>query len=264
MSSLNGKRSIRSEQAHSRGYLMSGNESGPANEISGLAHGAGRRSISGLSLIRLVLLPYLDPGSGSFLIQAESFQRGCGSAGFWGSFDGPLARAGLRAARTTRTWTRLIAGPEMGRAVSGNDETVAGSFRAPAGFVFRRDGAILRHVARSYGPVYDRLVASGLYQSLVRDGLLLPHDEVPAGPQDKEAHRILAPVEVPFISYPYEWCFSQLRDSALVTLDIQIRAIEFRMSLKDASAYNIQLSGGRPALVDTLSFEEYEEGYPWV
>ena len=48
---------------------MSGNESGPANEISGLAHGAGRRSISGLSLIRLILLPYLDPGSGSFLIQ---------------------------------------------------------------------------------------------------------------------------------------------------------------------------------------------------
>ena len=153
---------------------------------------------------------------------------------------------------------------ETVRAVSGNDETVAGSFRDPAGFVFRRDGAILRHVAKSYGPVYDCLVASGLYQSLVRDGLLLPHDEVPAGPRDKNAHRILAPVEVPFISYPYEWCFSQLRDSALVTLDIQIRAIGFQMSLKDASAYNIQLSGGRPVLVDTLSFEEYEEGYPWV
>ena len=54
---------------------------------------------------------------------------------------------------------------ETVRAVSGNDETVAGSFRDPAGFVFRRDGAILRHVARSYGPIYDRLVASGLYQS---------------------------------------------------------------------------------------------------
>ena len=152
----------------------------------------------------------------------------------------------------------------MGRAVSGIDETVAGSFRDPAGFVFRRNGTILRHVAESYGPVYDRLVASGLYQNLVRDGLLLPHEEVPVGPEDKNAHRILQPVEVPFVSYPYEWCFSQLRDSALVTLDIQIRAIEFQMSLKDASAYNIQLAGGRPVLVDSLSFEEYEEGYPWV
>ena len=56
---------------------------------------------------------------------------------------------------------------ETVRAVSGNDETVAGSFRDPAGFVFRRDGAILRHVAKSYGPVYDRLVAFGLYQLIV-------------------------------------------------------------------------------------------------
>ena len=152
----------------------------------------------------------------------------------------------------------------MGRMAPGNDEPIAGSFRDPAGFVFRRDGVVFRHVDRSYGPVYDRLMASGLYESLVRDGLLLPHDEVSAGPDDGQAHRILKPVEVPFISYPYEWCFSQLRGAALVTLEIQIRAIEFGMSLKDASAYNIQLYGGRPMLVDTLSFEEYEEGYPWV
>ena len=64
---------------------MSGNESGPANEISGLAHGANRRSISGLSLIRLVLLPYLDPGSGSFLIQIliAAVLGGVVSAGLW-------------------------------------------------------------------------------------------------------------------------------------------------------------------------------------
>lgn len=152
----------------------------------------------------------------------------------------------------------------MGRVTPGKDETIAGSFRDPAGFVFRRDGVVFRHVANSYGPVYDRLMTSGLYESLVRDGLMLPHEEVPAGPEDEQAHRMLKPVQVPFISYPYEWCFSQLRDSALVTLDIQIRALEFGMSLKDASAYNIQLHGGRPVLVDTLSFEEYEEGYPWV
>ena len=36
------------------------------------------------------------------------------------------------------------------------------------------------------------------------------------------------------------------------------------MSLKDASAYNIQFRGGRPVLIDTLSFERYREGEPWV
>ena len=64
---------------------------------------------------------------------------------------------------------------ETVRAVSGNDEIVAGSFRDPAGFVFRRDGAILRHVAKSYGPVYDRLVAS---RALSKHGA--DRDSIPA------------------------------------------------------------------------------------
>ena len=36
------------------------------------------------------------------------------------------------------------------------------------------------------------------------------------------------------------------------------------MSLKDASAYNIQFHAGKPTLIDTLSFETYKEGEPWV
>ena len=77
----------------------------------------------------------------------------------------------------------------MGRVTTGIDEAVAGSFRDPAGFVFRRDGCVFRHVAKSYGPVYDRLMASGLYQSLVRDGLLLPHEEVPPVPRTSRLTR---------------------------------------------------------------------------
>jgi ribosomal protein L11 methylase PrmA len=69
---------------------------------------------------------------------------------------------------------------------------------------------------------------------------------------------------VPIISYPYEWCFSQLKDAALATLAIQLRALEQGMALKDASAYNIQFVGGRPVMIDTLSFEQYREGEPWV
>jgi len=69
---------------------------------------------------------------------------------------------------------------------------------------------------------------------------------------------------VPFISYPYEWSFGQLKDAVLVTLAIQKRAMKAGMSLKDASAYNIQFYRGKPILVDTLSFEAYREGEPWV
>ena len=36
------------------------------------------------------------------------------------------------------------------------------------------------------------------------------------------------------------------------------------MVLKDASAYNVQYFDGGPLLIDTLSFEAYHEGRPWV
>jgi hypothetical protein len=69
---------------------------------------------------------------------------------------------------------------------------------------------------------------------------------------------------VPFLSYPYEWCFAQLQDAAKVTLEIQRRALSRGMTLKDASAFNVQFIDGRPVFIDTLSFERYQEGQPWV
>ncbi len=78
------------------------------------------------------------------------------------------------------------------------------------------------------------------------------------------AFKVIQPERVPFISYPYEWSFSQLKDAALATLSIQKRAMKLDMSLKDASAYNIQFVRGKATLIDTLSFEIYKEGEPWV
>jgi len=106
---------------------------------------------------------------------------------------------------------------------------------------------------------------SGLYERLVKAGSLIPHVETDQAPAEKEAAlRVVQPERVPFISYPYEWSFSQLKDAALATLSIQKRALKAGMSLKDASAYNIQFVRGKATLIDTLSFEIYEEGSPWV
>src|SRR5690606_1323025 len=78
------------------------------------------------------------------------------------------------------------------------------------------------------------------------------------------AYKVIQPHVVPFISYPYEWCFSQLKDAALLTLRIQKIALKHGMSLKDASAYNIQFSEGRPIFIDSLSFEKPKPNAPWV
>jgi hypothetical protein len=145
---------------------------------------------------------------------------------------------------------------------------LSASFRDPSGFLFSRDGILYRQVNRKYEQEYARLMESGLYDKLVKAGLLIPHIEADqrAAESDRkaDAYKIIQPERVPFISYPYEWSFGQLKDAALATLSIQRRALKLGMSLKDASAYNIQFVRGKATLIDTLSFEIYKEGQPWV
>ena len=139
------------------------------------------------------------------------------------------------------------------------------SFRDPNGFLFWRDGVLFRQVNQRYKDNYSFLMNSGLYQNLVDGGLLIPHEEVSTEPFDPEnIFRVICPERIPFITYPYEWSFGQLKDAALTTLAIQKQALTYEMSLKDSSAYNIQFWRGKPILIDTLSFEKYEVGKPWV
>jgi hypothetical protein len=148
---------------------------------------------------------------------------------------------------------------------SSSDLRLGASFRDPSGFLFTHNGVLYRQINRAYQEHYDHLVSSKLYAKLVYAGLLIAHEEVDIAPLEPElAYRVIKPEPVPFISYPYEWSFSQLQDAAMVTLAIQKLALEAGMVLKDASAYNIQFHHGKPVLIDTLSFEIYREGDPWV
>jgi ribosomal protein L11 methylase PrmA len=142
---------------------------------------------------------------------------------------------------------------------------LSSSFRDPSGFLYNLNGNLYRQVNKEYQPVYDKLLESGLYAALVKKGWLIPHEEVTdIEPANKEiAYKVIRPEKVGFISYPYEWSFSQLKDAALLTLKIQNLALEKGMTLKDASAYNIQFYKGKPVLIDTLSFDDYEDGKPW-
>lgn len=136
------------------------------------------------------------------------------------------------------------------------------SFRDPAGFVYRDEkGVVLRQVNPAGAEDYELLMNSGLYAELASKGWLVSH--VQKKKTAEGGHVTLQPQAIPVISYPFEWSFSQLRDAALLTLKIQKRALSHGLSLKDASAYNIQFLEGRPILIDTLSFERYKEGEPW-
>jgi hypothetical protein len=143
-------------------------------------------------------------------------------------------------------------------------QAVEGSFRDPSGFVYTRDGTLYRQVNNCFRKNFEAFTASGLCDELVREGLLVPHEQVglelAATP---DAFAVIRPERVDFISYPYEWSFGQLQDAASLTLNIQERALARGFTLRDSSAYNVQFHGGRPVLIDTLSLEPLEEGKAW-
>lgn len=142
----------------------------------------------------------------------------------------------------------------------------AGSFRDPAGFIFRFDGKLYRQVNRAGQADYDAAVAAGFYRDAMEAGWLVEHQEVTPPtrlPADPNRYKILKPSPIPFISYPYEWSFGQLKTAALTTLKVQREALRHGLILKDASAYNIQFIGTQPVFIDTLSFAAYQPGDAW-
>ncbi len=132
--------------------------------------------------------------------------------------------------------------------------------------MFSDSGCIYRQVNTSFASSYDAFIASGLYDKLVSRKLLVSHEEITDGsvPGTPACYRILKPQQIPFISYPYEWSFSQLKDAAMLTLRVQHEAIKHGFILKDASAFNVQFLDSKPVFIDTLSFDTYEPGRPWV
>ncbi len=141
---------------------------------------------------------------------------------------------------------------------------IKGSFRDPSGFLFYKKGVLYRNIDKSYEENYKKLVSSGLLAELWNKDLLIKHREVETQKSDFSSFKTIQPEKLPFISYPYEWCFSELKDAALLTLEIQKIALSYGMNLKDASAFNVQFKNGKPIFIDTLSFEIHNKNTPWV
>lgn len=136
------------------------------------------------------------------------------------------------------------------------------SFRDTDSRIVIIDDELYRLIYPEYFEHYRYFINSGLYYQLLIRDLIIEHKEV----KNETGYTAIKPERISFISYPYEWSFSQLKSAALTTLEINLVALEHNMILKDASAYNIQydLKSNHWKLIDTASFIKYKEGTPWL
>jgi hypothetical protein len=134
--------------------------------------------------------------------------------------------------------------------------------------VFTTPEGVFRALSAAGMEDWEALASSRLWRELQEEGLVVATEvaELDALPEllSGEAAGVLRHERVPFVSYPYEWPFSMLRDAALLQLDICRRALRAGLALKDASPYNVQWRGTRPVFIDVGSFERLRADEPWA
>ncbi|MGH3679701.1 MAG: methyltransferase [Natronosporangium sp.] len=136
-----------------------------------------------------------------------------------------------------------------------------GSFRDPTNQVFHVGGEVRRGLRGAAVEDWRALAATEFFGRLVEAGKICRTEPVQPQPGWELT---LRHEKIPFVSYPYEWTFSMLRDAALLHLDILAAALAERMTTKDGSGYNLQWRGTAPVFIDVGSFERLREGEPWA
>jgi len=139
-----------------------------------------------------------------------------------------------------------------------------GSFRDRKGFVFVWNNEIYRAVHKSFESEWINLSKSELFQNLLSKKRIPSFDTVePVIGLPAEISKCVKVQKIPFISWPCEWTFDQLKSAALLTLNVYRAALKHGYTLRDASAYNIQFEGFKPVFIDLFSFGERIDGKPW-
>jgi hypothetical protein len=139
------------------------------------------------------------------------------------------------------------------------------SFRDPFGAVFVEGSSVFRSIFEPGLEDYRAARDQGVFDELIRRKWLQRHEEVDTPPAAPAGTAIcLQHPPLPFISYPWEWPFSLLRDAALLHLDVMEWLVPRGFWLRDASAFNVQFDGRGPLLIDTLSIGRRQRDSPWI
>ena len=138
--------------------------------------------------------------------------------------------------------------------------------------MFRIDDEIFRGSTAAGLADWTAFAESGLLSRLTSTGEVIATDA--ADPAALAALRTVDPggawvaalrhERLPFVSYPYEWTFSMLKDAALLQLRVTRDAFAADLAIKDATPYNVQWRGASPVFVDIGSFERARAGEPWL
>jgi hypothetical protein len=144
-----------------------------------------------------------------------------------------------------------------------------GSFRDRQARVFYLGDEILRALSETSNKDFIALSNKEFFKRALNEDKIIATKflnsvSLPTEIQNQGWASVVQHSKVPFVSYPYEWSFSMLKDAALLHLDLLNEALSENFVIKDSSAYNVQWFGCLPVFIDIPSFEPYRPGDIWA
>ena len=138
------------------------------------------------------------------------------------------------------------------------------SYKDLSARVIYKDGKYIRLILNSYKDEYNHLMNSGLFEELIKNNLLISHEEITLNEFNKDVYKVILPKQIAFQSYPFEWSYQQWRKAILVFLKINQISLKYGMILKDATPYNFYFVGGNAIMFDTSSLIFFNENDKWI
>ena len=134
--------------------------------------------------------------------------------------------------------------------------------------MYEQGGRIFRTVQKNKSPEFEGILDQQFLKNWVHENKFIETTKIsdaqtPDFLQSADDCCVFEHPRLDFISYPYEWCYAQLRDAAIFFLKLQLEALEHGVVFKDSSAYNIQFIGPNPIFIDALSLRPYVPNEYW-
>lgn len=130
---------------------------------------------------------------------------------------------------------------------------------------YAEDGTVLRGLTGEALEDFRLVAATSFFRRAIVHGRIVETELLEPTPADLDGYpAALRHERIPFVSYPYEWSFSMLREAALLQLELLLDALEEHVILKDGSSYNVQWKGPTPIFVDVGSLESMRPGEAWA
>ncbi|MBL8814168.1 MAG: class I SAM-dependent methyltransferase [Planctomycetaceae bacterium] len=141
-----------------------------------------------------------------------------------------------------------------------------GSFRDRDARVFHHEQHVLRALSARSLANWECVSSKRFWKEAIQNESIVATHRVPEFDSLVASSGFVAALEhrrLRLLTWPWEWCFSMLKDAALLQLQLMKGALAEDCILKDATPLNFQFQGSRVLLMDTASIERLMPGEAW-